>query len=311
MLIFSNELLSFMTIGDTLILDGQVIYLDQDTLNETERNQFDFDSDYRRVRKRGIWGLEGNIGSFTMLTVPFEGQAGQTSLYSISPNFQKRAWGLGFSATGYYHLHDHFALRSGIEVQQIHWQSLYLEDIQTWNEKDIYDASFNSNGLQAYYRVLVDPGLGLYELDTLTLNPQQQNNSLNVISVPVMAAFHLSSAKKRNQTPNMLMLEMGAVCHLRKMKVQAFTTISESHELINVSKLSLDREQQWAMRSAVTWKRLLNKKGMHAFFWVTRMQVDWPAGLWNQSGWYGKWPSSYLTFGMLWEHGKSLHSLNN
>ena len=311
MLIYSNELLSFVTTGDTLIIDGQVIYLDQDTLTDLEKGQFNFDADYRRLRKKGIWGLEANMGLQFMSNVPVPDATGHSSVYGISPNFKKKSWGSGFGAEGYYHFQDHFALRAGIELQQINWKTMVVEDVQNWNQNDIYDAAYNGTGLQAFYRVLVDTGLGLYELDTLTLQPKLQANTLESFSVPVMAAFHLNGEKKRYQKPNMFMLEMGAVYQKLRVEAKSFTVLSETHELITLPGLSRTNWSRWSMRSAFTWKRLMSKKGMNALFVVARAQMDWPAGQWEQSDWQWKLPASYLTFGMLWERGKSLHSLNN
>ncbi len=310
MLIFSNELWSFVTASDTLILDGQVIYLDQDTLSDDERKQHAFDSDYRKIRKRGIWGLEVNTGTLTISNTCSVIPIGQSSLYSLSPDFQKRSWGMGSSFMAYYHFQDHLALRTGIEYNQIEWKSMHLENIKDWNALDIFESSFNTTGLQAFYRVLVDSSLGLYELDTMTFNPSLGKHRLQKISIPVMAAFHLSSPSKRYRTPNVLMMEMGAVYFRGKILSPSMTALTETQKLHTIEGLN-NNWNNWSMRAAITWKRMINKKGLNALFLVSRLQLDWPPRSFEQYGWSWKLPHSYLTFGILWERGKSLHSLNN
>jgi hypothetical protein len=310
LLIFSNELLSFVTTSDTLILDGQLIYLDQDTLSDSDLRDHAFDSDYRKIRKKGIWGLEANIGSSTMSNQNLANPTGESSLYSLSPDFRKRAWGRSGSMMTYYHFHDHLALRTGIEYNQIQWRSMHLENTDEWNALDIFETSFNTTGLQAFYRVLVDTSLGLYELDTLTVQPEVNNHKFQLITIPVMAAFHLSSPSKRYRTPNVLMLEMGVVYRYGRVQAPAITALSNGYELVTIPQVSTVWNN-WSMRSAITWKRMLSKKGQNAFFFVSRIQMDWPPSSFDQRGWSWKLPSSYLTFGILWERGKSLHSLNN
>jgi hypothetical protein len=310
MLIFSNELLSFVTTNDTLILDGQVIYLDQDTLSDVERQQHAFDSDYRKIRKKGIWGLEANTGTLTISNTNNVVPIGLSSLYSLSPDFKKRSWGIGSSLMAYYHFQDHLALRTGIEYNQIEWKSMHVENIKEWNVLDIFESSFNTTGLQAFYRVLVDSSLGLYELDTMTVNPALGKHRLQMISIPVMAAFHLSSPSKRYRTPNVLMMEMGAVYFHGKILSPAMTALTETQKLESVEGLN-NNWNHWSMRAAITWKRMINKKGLNALFLVSRLQMDWPPRSFQQYGWSWKLPNSYLTFGILWERGKSLHSLNN
>jgi hypothetical protein len=310
MLIFSNEILSFVTTSDTLILDGQVIYLDQDTLSDVEIQQHAFDSDYRKIRKKGIWGLEGNLGTLTMSNQQYDSDPSESSLYNLSPDFRKRAWGRSGSIMAYYHFHDHLALRTGIEYNQIQWRSMHLENIDEWNALDIFETSFNTAGLQAFYRVLVDTSLGLYELDTLTVQPEVNKHKLQLITIPVMAAFHLSSPSKRYRTPNVLMLEMGAVFRIAKIQASAMTAITNGYELLTIPAVNRNWNN-WMMRSAISWKRMLRMKGQNAFFFVSRIQMDWPPSSFDQRGWAWKLPSSYLTFGILWERGKSLHSLNN
>ena len=116
-------MLSFVSTSDTLILDGQVIYLDQDTVSQNDRSQFDFDADYRKIRKKGIWGVEVNAGLLSVSNQPNEGIVGQKTLFELSPQFSKRSWGGGFGIMGYYHLQDHLALRAGVEYSQIYWKS--------------------------------------------------------------------------------------------------------------------------------------------------------------------------------------------
>jgi hypothetical protein len=310
MLIFSNELWSFVTSSDTLILDGQVIYLDQDTLSDVERQQHAFNSDYRKIRKKGIWGLEANTGTLTISNTNNVVPIGLSSLYSLSPDFQKRSWGIGSSLMAYFHFQDHLALRTGIEYNQIEWKSMHLENIKEWNALDIFETSFNTTGLQAIYRVLVDTSLWLYELDTMTVNPSLGKHRLEMISIPVMAAFHLSSPSKRYRTPNVLMMEIGAAYFHGKIISPAMTALTEIQKLETIEGLN-NNWNYWSMRSAITWKRMINKKGLNALFLVSRLQMDWPPRYFLQNGWSWKLPNSYLTFGILWERGKSLHSLNN
>ena len=310
MLIFSNELLSFATTSDTLILDGQVIYLEQDTLSDVERQQYAFDSDYRKIRKKGIWGLEANIGTMTMSNENYVIPIGQSALYTLSPDFQRRSWGSGAAIMACYHFQDHLALRAGIEYNQIEWKSMHLENIDEWNALDIFESSFNTTGLQAFYRVLVDSSLGLYELDTMTFNPSLGKHRLQKISIPVMAAFHLSSPSKRYRTSNVLMMEMGAVYFHGKIISPPMTALTETQKLESIEELN-NNWNHWSMRTAITWKRMINKKGLNALFLVSRLQLDWPPRSFEQYGWSWKLPHSYLTFGILWERGKSLHSLNN
>ncbi len=310
MLIFSNELLSFATTSDTLILDGQVIYLEQDTLSDVERQQYAFDSDYRKIRKKGIWGLEANIGTMTMSNENNVIPIGQSALYTLSPDFQRRSWGSGAAIMACYHFQDHLALRAGIEYNQIEWKSMHLENIDEWNALDIFESSFNANGLQAFYRVLVDSSLGLYELDTMTVKPAINQHKHQLFSIPVMAAFHLSSPSKRYRTPNVLMMEMGAVCRYGKVQAPAMSSITDRQDLVSFPETNIEWTQ-WSMRTAITWKRMMGKKGLNSLFLVSRLQMDWPPLSFEQAGWSWKLPQSFLTFGILWERGKSLHSLNN
>lgn len=310
LLIFSNELFSFVTTSDTLILDGQVIYLDQDTISDSDLKHNAFDSDYRKIRKRGIWGLEANVGTSIMSNKNSIHADGQSSLYTLSPDFRERAWGNGGAFMTYYHFQDHLALRTGIEYNQIQWKSMHAGNNNDWNALDVFETSFNTTGLQAFYRVMVDTTLGLYELDTLTLQPDLIKHKLQMITIPVMAAFHLTSSSKRYRTPNVVMLEMGAVYRYGKIQSPAFSALTDEYELVTIPEVNRVCEN-WSMRSAITWKRMLSKKGQNAFFFVSRIQMDWPPSLFDQVGWSWKLPNSYLTFGILWERGKSLHSLNN
>ena len=175
-------------VSDTLIIDGEVIYIEEqnspltDSLNQARRN------DFKEKRKAPIWGFDGGYGM-------------QITDFSISNQFNQELISvnefLGISNNAFYHsslaLGAYFRVHKNIEIGVS-----VLRSKGTVNEASgqatngDYTVSFFAfeNQIQQVFATEVQPDV--LELDTLTISPFAQAYSLSSLQVPLKFRFYVN-----------------------------------------------------------------------------------------------------------------------
>ena len=175
-------------VSDTLIIDGEVIYIEErnspmtDSLNQARK------SDFKEKRKAPIWGLDGGYGM-------------QMTDFSISnqvyPELIDVNEFLGISNNTVYHsnlaLGAYFRVHRNIEIGVS-----VLRSNGTTNESNalVYNTgntvSFftSENQIEQVFQTEVQPGV--FELDTVSLSTFSQTFSLSSLQVPLKFRFYVN-----------------------------------------------------------------------------------------------------------------------
>ena len=175
-------------VSDTLIIDGEVIYIEErnspmtDSLNQARKN------DFKEKRNTPVWGLDGGFGL-------------QMTDFSISNQVYPELIGvnefLGISNNTVYHsnlaLGAYFRVHKNIEIG-----ISALRSNGTTNESNalVYNTSntvsfFTSeNKIEQVFQTEVQPGV--FELDTVSLSAFSQTFSLSSLQVPLKFRFYVN-----------------------------------------------------------------------------------------------------------------------
>jgi hypothetical protein len=175
-------------VSDTLIIDGEVIYIEErnspltDSLNQARRN------DFKEKRKAPVWGFDGGYGI-------------QITDFSISNQFNQELISinefLGISNNTFYHsnlaLGAYFRVHKNIEigVSVLRSKGIVNEASGQVNNGE-YAVSFFAfeNQIQQVFATEVQPDV--LELDTLTISRVNQTYSLSSLQVPLKFRFYVN-----------------------------------------------------------------------------------------------------------------------
>jgi hypothetical protein len=175
-------------VSDTLIIDGEVIYIEEqnspitDSLNQARKN------DFKEKRKAPVWGFDGGFGF-------------QMTDFSISNQVYQQLVGvnefLGISNNTVYHsnlaLGAYFRAHKNIEIG-----GSVLRSNGTTNESNAlaYNTSntvsffTGENQIQQVFQTEVQPGV--FELDTVSLSTFSQTFSLSSLQVALKFRFYVN-----------------------------------------------------------------------------------------------------------------------
>ena len=182
-------------VSDTLIIDGEVIYIEEqsspitDSLNQARRN------DFKEKRKAPIWGFDGGYGM-------------QMTDFSISNQVYPELIGvnefLGISNKTVYHsnlaLGVYFRVQKNIEIGVSVLRSIGAVNETSGQVNNVdYTVSFfaSENQIQQVFLTEVQPNL--FELDTLSIPRLTQTFTFSSIQVPLKFRFYVNdfSAKSK------------------------------------------------------------------------------------------------------------------
>jgi hypothetical protein len=184
-----------IVVSDTLIIDGEVIYIEErnspltDSLNQARRN------DFKEKRKAPIWGFDGGYGM-------------QMIDFSISNQVYPELIGvnefLGISNKTVYHsnlaLGVYFRVQKNIEIGVSVLRSIGAVNETSGQVNNVdYTVSFfaSENQIQQVFLTEVQPNL--FELDTLSIPRLTQTFTFSSIQVPLKFRFYVNdfSAKSK------------------------------------------------------------------------------------------------------------------
>ena len=184
-----------IVVSDTLIIDGEVIYIEEqsspitDSLNQARRN------DFKEKRKAPIWGFDGGYGM-------------QMTDFSISNQVYPELIGvnefLGISNKTVYHsnlaLGVYFRVQKNIEIGVYVLRSIGAVNETSGQVNNVdYTVSFfaSENQIQQVFLTEVQPNL--FELDTLSIPRLTQTFTFSSIQVPLKFRFYVNdfSAKSK------------------------------------------------------------------------------------------------------------------
>lgn len=175
-------------VSDTLIIDGEVIYIEEqsspitDSLNQARRN------DFKEKRKAPIWGFDGGYGmqmtDFSISNQVYPDLIGVNEFLGISNN---TVYHSNLALGAYFRAHKNIEI--GISV---------LRSNGTTNESNalVYNTSntvsfFTSeNQIEQVFQTEVQPGV--FELDTVSLSTFSQTFSLSSLQVPLKFRFYVN-----------------------------------------------------------------------------------------------------------------------
>ncbi len=175
-------------VSDTLIIDGEVIYIEErnspmtDSLNQARKN------DFKEKRKAPVWGFDGGFGfqmtDFSISNKVYQQLVGVNEFLGISNN---TVYHSNFGLGAYFRVHKNIEI--GVSV---------LRSNGTTNESNalVYNTSntvsfFTSeNKIEQVFQTEVQPGV--FELDTVSLSMFSQSFSLSSLQVPLKFRFYVN-----------------------------------------------------------------------------------------------------------------------
>jgi hypothetical protein len=175
-------------VSDTLIIDGEVIYIEErnspmtDSLNQARKN------DFKEKRNTPFWGLDGGFGF-------------QMTDFSISNQFYQELVNvnefLGISKSIVYHsnfgLGAYFRAHKNIEIGVAVLRSngtTNESNALAYNTSNTVSFFTSENQIEQVFQTEVQPGV--FELDTVTLSTFSQTFNLSSLQVPLKFRFYVN-----------------------------------------------------------------------------------------------------------------------
>ena len=175
-------------VSDTLIIDGEVIYIEErnspmtDSLNQARKN------DFKEKRNTPVWGLDGGFGL-------------QMTDFSISNQFYQELVNvnefLGISKSIVYHsnfgLGAYFRAHKNIEIGVAVSRSngtTNESNALAYNTSNTVSFFTSENKIEQVFQTEVQPGV--FELDTVSLSTFSQSFSLSSLQVPLKFRFYVN-----------------------------------------------------------------------------------------------------------------------
>ena len=292
-------------VSDTLIIDGEVIYIEEqnspmtDSLNQARRN------DFKEKRKAPIWGFDGGYGM-------------QITDFSISNQLHQDLLGvnefLGASNNTVYHsnftLGAYFRVHKNIEIGLSFTgtngrisDSNGIINNPSSSEGGIVSFYTSDNQIFQVFQSEVQPDV--FELDTALVSIFSQNFNLKSFQIPLKLRFYVNDFTVKSRWR--VFGEISPVFRSFKMKTMAnssssmlFLNSSGSYEYLQLSSRNW---QSYGVLVGVGSEFKLTKK-LNAFF-----QANWsfpPINHIGDSGvgYYTQYSNLFLGFRMLMSNGK-------
>ncbi len=175
-------------VSDTLIIDGEVIYIEErnspmtDSLNQARKN------DFKEKRKAPVWGFDGGFGfqmtDFSISNKVYQQLVGVNEFLGISNN---TVYHSNFGLGAYFRVHKNIEI--GVSVLRSNG-TINESNALVYNTSNTVSFFTSENKIEQVFQTEVQPGV--FELDTVSLSMFSQSFSLSSLQVPLKFRFYVN-----------------------------------------------------------------------------------------------------------------------
>lgn len=193
LIVIAQPCWAIVMMGDTLIIDGEVIYIEErehrgaDSLIEAKQ------SDFKKSDEKLPWSFEIvglGTNAKTSWSLPLN-----ENLMSIQQFLEKRqtAFGFGGRFAAYTQLHRHIHIGLGLDYAQMNAHVYSIGPSNTGNSIGFFKDE--NNTVNQVIEIEIQPGA--YETDTIPLNEVDSQLKIELWSIPVHFRFYVNAYSKR------------------------------------------------------------------------------------------------------------------
>lgn len=184
-------------VSDTLIIDGEIIYIEKqeeiisDSLHEARK------VDYKEKKKAVIWGAEVFCGSqFTQFSISNGLQPQLLSVKDFLKNNSNASYQFSEGLGAFFQIHNRIELGLGINFAK---GEVVEESAAPQQIEEIDSYSFIANGGQIFQIFQTEVQPQVFELDTLPLPIFQEKLNFSTVQIPLKFRFYVNDfdMKKR------------------------------------------------------------------------------------------------------------------
>ncbi len=175
-------------VSDTLIIDGEVIYIEErnspmtDSLNQARKN------DFKEKRKAIVWGFDGGFGfqmtNFSISNKVYQQLVGVNEFLGISNN---TVYHSNLALGAYFRVHKNIEI--GVSVLGSNGTTNQSNAL-LYNTGNTVSFFTSENQIEQVFQTEVQPGV--FELDTVTLSTFSQTFNLSSLQVPLKFRFYVN-----------------------------------------------------------------------------------------------------------------------
>ena len=177
-----------IVVSDTLIIDGEVIYIEErnspltDSLNQARRN------DFKEKRKAPVWGFDGGYGmQMTDFSISNQVYPELTSVNEFLGISNKTVYHSNLALGAYFRVHKNIEI--GISAQRSSGTTSESNAL-VYNTSNTVSFFTSENQIEQVFQTEVQPGV--FELDTVSLSAFTQTFSLSSLQVPLKFRFYVN-----------------------------------------------------------------------------------------------------------------------
>ncbi|MEY2938041.1 MAG: hypothetical protein RL062_630 [Bacteroidota bacterium] len=280
--------------NDTLVIDGQKVYLEEESVDKTDTAWQKFgQSDFRELRPATRWGVQLELGG-GWVNPSWIGDSVLAVVASMNPKNSTHQYTKSVGLSGYAMLNQHWGW--GVGFQQTQWERRSeLANVIPQDEEEhdkVFGYYYDPNGFWQVRKVPVGLG-GLFELDTFLVNTTSFQSKVKRSQVPLYAIYNGNFGRSS--------WEYQAQLGMTWTQIQAGSVqMSVIENTLYLHNITLDRvnEIHWSAQS----KFMLRKRWFQSVYTFAAVAYQWNPQLPNPRI-VGKLNSPVnLTFGMAWEY---------
>ena len=177
-----------IVVSDTLIIDGEVIYIEErnspltDSLNQARRN------DFKEKRKAPVWGFDGGYGmQMTDFSISNQVYPELTSVNEFLGISNKTVYHSNLALGAYFRVHKNIEI--GVSAQRSNGTTSESNAL-VYNTSNTVSFFTSENQIEQVFQTEVQPGV--FELDTVSLSAFTQTFSLSSLQVPLKFRFYVN-----------------------------------------------------------------------------------------------------------------------
>lgn len=288
-------------VSDTLIIDGEVIYLEEQDIPLTDSISQSRMNDFKEKKRKLIWGIDGGFGmQMSSFVISNNSNSDLFSVTEFAGIKQNTYYHSSLAFGGYMRVHKNIEIGIGFQDSKGN-VSEATAVVNNFSESNIFYAS--NNQIFQVYETEVQPDV--VELDTARLAVFSNNFQIETIQIPIKFRFYVNDFSV-------------------KSKWRAFGEISpvyRSYKLNSSSALSnqllfLNASGNYEYRAVLNqqWNRMGVMVGIGSEFMITKrlnafVQANWnfpPVNVVSQTGlnYFSKSSNVFLGMRILIGKGK-------
>ena len=201
-----------ITALDTLIIDGEQVYLEPSDKKVDDKYIAHLQSDRRKPMPQIDWGADVHAGApFLSSSLTYNSETNWQTLAQFSQNSPTQKFGFQYGVHAFLPLSQFMPIET-VDIQLaagLDYATSSFDVFHTEVDTSLSTLAFTSinQGIQQIYLVEIQPGV--FETDTLNLTLINRSAAVKNLSIPIYARFYINSFT--NKVPVRGYLSLGAV----------------------------------------------------------------------------------------------------